>query len=261
MRIENRVKSTLQAGGVTVGVFVQMPSPDVVELLALDGFDFVMFDGEHGRVSPSDAYPMILAAEARDIEALARVGQNDRQVILKYLDLGIAGVMVPQTHDLETARRAVNAMRYWPRGGRGLAGGRTFDYGVGVVMADRVPEINDRILSLIQFEHIDALPHLDELLALPELDVLFVGPTDLAQSMGYPGQPTHPEVEKIIAQVCERARGSRVALGTVAGDVDLANRRIGQGFRMIVANVPALLYRSSRALLDGIDRGAGQTAR
>lgn len=257
MRIENRVKTTLQAGGVSVGVFVQMPSPDIVELLALAGFDFVMFDGEHGRISPDDAYPMILAAEARDIDALARIGQNDRQVILKYLDLGISGVMIPQTNDPATAQRALDAMRYWPRGARGLAGGRTFDYAVGAPMADRVPQINDRVLSIIQFEHIDALPHLDALLALPELDVLFVGPTDLAQSMGYPGQPGHPDVERVIDQVCARARGARVALGTVAGDADLANRRIAQGFRMIVGNVPALLFRSARALLDGIQRDGG----
>ncbi len=254
MRIENRIKETLQAGGVTIGAFVQMPSPDIVEILALGGFDFVMLDGEHGRISPDDAYPMILAGEARDIDVMARIGENDRQVILKYLDLGVSGVMVPQTNDPETAQQAVEALRYWPRGRRGLAGGRTFDYGVGASMPDRASAINDRVLSIIQFEHIDALPHLDELLALPELDVLFLGPTDLSQSMGFPGQPTHPEVEKVIAEVCDRARGSKVALGTVAGDADLANRRIGQGFRMILANVPALLLRSSRAMLDGIKR-------
>ncbi|HEU5431646.1 MAG TPA: aldolase/citrate lyase family protein [Thermomicrobiales bacterium] len=261
MRIENRVKTTLQGGGVTVGVFIQMPSPDIVELAALAGFDFALLDGEHGRISPDDAYSMILAGEARDIDVMARIGQNDRQVILKYLDLGVSGVMIPQTHNPETAQRALDALRYWPRGGRGLAGGRTFDYAVGAPMAERVPAINERVLSIIQFEHIDALPHLDELLALPELDVLFVGPTDLAQSMGYPGQPGHPDVEQVIAQVCERARGSRVALGTVAGDAELSNRRIAQGFRMIVANVPALLLRSSRALLDGIQRdGASGSA-
>ena len=253
MRIENRVKTTLQAGGVTVGVFIQMPSPDIVELVVLAGFDFALLDGEHGRISPDDAYPMILAGEARDIDVMARIGQNDRQVILKHLDLGVSGVCPGRTTWKPPNARST-PLRHWPRGGRGLAGGRTFDYAVGAPMAERVPAINDRVLSIIQFENIGALDHLDELLALPELDVLFVGPTDLAQSMGYPGQPGHPDVEKVIAQVRRRARGSRVALGTVAGDAELSNRRIAQGFRMIVANVPALLFRSSRALLDSIDR-------
>ena len=127
MQLTNPVKEALQAGSTAVGVFVPMPSPEVVEVCALAGFDFVMLDAEHGRISPEDAYLMVLAAEARGVPALARVGQNDRQVILKFLDIGIAGVMIPQTNTPEAARAAVEAMRYHPRGVRGLAGGRTFD--------------------------------------------------------------------------------------------------------------------------------------
>ena len=143
------------------------------------GFDFALLDAEHGRISPDDAYPMILAAEARDIPAFVRVGENDRQVVLKYLDLGVSGVMIPQTNTPELAREAIEAMRYAPAGLRGLAGGRTFDYGQGGPMSELVPAINDRVLSIIQFEHIDALPHLDAMLETPGLDVFFVGPTDL----------------------------------------------------------------------------------
>lgn len=248
-QVENPVKETLADGGTALGVFVPMASPEIVEVLALAGFDFVMFDAEHGRISPEDAYPMILAAEARGVPALARVGQNDKQVILKFLDLGIAGVMTPQTTTPDDARRALDAMRYQPRGQRGLAGGRTFDYGLGEPMATTVPRINDRVLTIVQFEHIDSLPHLDDFLAMEELDVLFVGPTDLAQSMGFPGQPTHPEVEAVVERVCAAAKGHRVALGTVAGDAETTRHRLDQGFRMIVANVPTLLGRASRELL------------
>jgi len=252
MQLENRVKDALKTGGTALGVFVPMPSPEVVEVLAVAGFDFVMLDAEHGRISSEDAYPMILAAEARGVPALARVGQNDRQVILKFLDLGIAGVMIPQTTTPDDARRALAAMRYHPRGQRGLAGGRTFDYGMGEPPATAVPKINDRVLAMVQFEHIDSLPHLEELLALEELDVLFVGPNDLAQSMGFPGQPGHPEVERVIERVCAAARGGSVALGTVAGDIEATRKRLDQGFRLIVANVPALLGRASRELLGAV---------
>ena len=250
--IANPVKETLAAGGSALGVFVQMPSPEVVEVLAVAGFDFVMFDAEHGRVSPEDAYLMLLAAEARGVPALARVGQNDRQVILKFLDIGIAGVMIPQTTTPDDARRALAAMRYYPRGQRGLAGGRTFDFGLGQPVATSVPQVNDRILSMVQFEHIDSLPHLDDLLGLDELDLLFVGPNDLAQSMGFPGQPGHPEVEAVIEQVCAAARGGRVALGTVAADIEGTRHRLDQGFRLIVANASTLLGRASRDLLAAI---------
>lgn len=253
MLYTNPVKEKIAAGGVAIGPFIQFPSPEIVEVVALSGFDFAFLDAEHGRISPEDAYLMTLAAEANGIPALARVGQNDRQVILKFLDIGISGVMIPQTNTEASAREAVQAMRYSPRGIRGLAGGRTFAFGTGAPAQELVPKINDRVLSIIQFEHIDALAELDALMAIPDLDILFVGPNDLAQSMGYPGQPAHPETEAVIAQICERARG-KIALGTVAADVNAVNKRIGQGFQMIVPNVATLLARGGIDLLAGVQR-------
>jgi 4-hydroxy-2-oxoheptanedioate aldolase len=254
MRLNNPVKDRLRAGGAAIGVFIPMPSPDVVEIVALAGFDFALLDAEHGRISPDDAYPMILAAEARDVPAFVRVGENDRQVVLKYLDLGVSGVMIPQTNTPELARAAIEAVRYAPAGLRGLAGGRTFDYGQGKPMSELVPAINDRVLSIVQFEHIDALPHLEALLETPGLDVLFVGPTDLHQSMGYGGQLGHPQVEAVIQQVADAAKERGVALAIVAPDAEQTNRRLKQGFQMVVTNVPALLMRASRDMLAAIER-------
>src|SRR3954452_3225451 len=254
MRLNNPVKETLRAGGAVIGVFIPMPSPDVVEIVALAGFDFALLDAEHGRISPDDAYQMILAAEARDIPAFVRGGENDRQVVRKYLDLGASGARAAETNTPELAREAIEAMRYAPAGLRGLAGGRTFDYGQGGPMAELVPAINDRVLSIVQFEHIDALPHLDTLLETPGLDVLFVGPTDLHQSMGYGGQLGHPEVEAVIQQVADAATDRDVALAIVAPDAEQTNRRLRQGFRMVVTNVPALLMRASRDMLAAIER-------
>lgn len=254
MRLENPVKEKLRRGEVVLGAFIPMPSPDIVEVIALAGFDFALLDAEHGRISPDDAYPMILAAEARDIPALIRVGENDRQVILKYLDLGVSGVMVPQTNSPELVTEAVQAMRYAPEGLRGLAGGRTFDYGVRGSMKELVPAINDRVLTIAQFEHIDALANLDAILKTPGLDVLFVGPTDLHQSMGYGGQLGVPEVEAVIQQVVDKARGSGVALATVSPDANAINARIEQGFQMLVPNVPAMLMKISRDLIAAVKR-------
>lgn len=254
MRLENPVKQRLQNGEVVLGVFNPIPSPDVVEILALAGFDFILLDAEHGRISPGDAYPMILAAEARDVPVFVRVGQNDRQVILKFLDLGVSGVMIPQTSTPDLVREAVAAMRYGPSGVRGLAGGRTFDFGVGRPMPELIGAINDRVLSIAQFEHIDALPHVKAILATPGLDVLFVGPSDLGQSMGYGGQYGVPEVEAVITQVVEAAQGTGVALAIVAPDIATVNKRIAQGFQMIVPNAPGLLMKASRDLLAAVER-------
>jgi 4-hydroxy-2-oxoheptanedioate aldolase len=254
MRLENVVKQKLRNGEVVMGVFNPLPSPDVVEILALAGFDFILLDAEHGRISPDDAYPMILAAEARDVPIFVRVGENDRQVILKYLDLGVSGVMIPQTSTPELVAEAVSAMRYAPEGVRGLAGGRTFDYGVGRTMPELIGAINERVLTIAQFEHIDALPHVNEMLATPGLDVLFVGPSDLGQSMGYGGQYGIPEVEAVIQQVIDAARGTNVALAIVAPDIATVNKRIAQGFQMIVPNAPGLLMKASRDLLAAVER-------
>lgn len=254
MRLENVVKQKLKNGEVVIGAFNPIPSPDVVEILALAGFDFVLMDAEHGRISPGDAYPMILAAEARDIPIFVRVGENDRQVILKYLDLGVSGVMIPQTNTPELVAEAVSAMRYAPQGVRGLAGGRTFDFGVGRPMPELIGAINDRVLSIAQFEHIDALPHVNEILATPGLDVLFVGPSDLGQSMGYGGQYGVAEVEAVIEQVINAARGTGVSLAIVAPDIATVNKRIAQGFQMIVPNAPGLLMKASRDMLAAAER-------
>ena len=254
MQLANPVRDTLREGGVALGVFVPMPSADVVEVCALAGFDFVMLDAEHGRISPETAYPMILAAEARGVPALARVGQNDRQVILKFLDLGIAGVMIPRTDTPEQVGAAVAAMRYYPRGERGLAGGRTFDYGMGAPANELVPHLNDRVLAIAQFENVSALDDLEAILATEGLDVLFVGPNDLAQSMGYPGEPGHPEVQATIDRICAIARGGSVALGTVAADAAATNRQLERGFRMVVSSAPALLARAAQDLLAGVPR-------
>lgn len=254
MRLDNPVKDTLRNGGAAIGVFIPMPSPDIVEIVALAGFDFALLDAEHGRISPDDAYPMILAAEARDIPAFVRIGENDRQVVLKYLDLGVSGVMIPQTNTPDLVKDALAGMRYAPAGLRGLAGGRTFDYGQAAPMAEMVPQINDRVLGIIQFEHIDALANLEGILATPGIDVLFVGPTDLHQSMGFGGQLGHPDVEKVIQQVVDTAKASGVALAIVAPDAAAANKRLAQGFQMIVPNIPGLLMQASTSFLQNLER-------
>lgn len=251
MNLRNAVKEKLEAGKIVYGCFIPSISALDVEILAVAGFDFALIDTEHGPISAESAYPMVLAAEARGMAAFARAGQNDRQVILKLLDIGVSGVMVPQVNTAEQATEAVRACRYWPDGSRGLAGGRTFDWGLNEKPADIVAKLNDRVVTMIQFEHIDALENLDDILAVPGLDVLFVGPNDLAQSMGYPGQPGHPEVTKVADQVIARARAQGVPLGTTAFTIEAARSAVDRGFNMIVPNSPGMLANAAKAFIDG----------
>lgn len=254
MQLTNRLKETLQSGGTAIGCFISMPSPEVAEICALAGFDFLLMDAEHGPISPESCYPMLLAAEANGVPTIARIGQQDRQVILKFLDIGISGVMVPQVNTAKAAEDAVAAMKYHPRGIRGVAGGRSFAYGFGDSPKDLVPQLNERMLTIVQFEHVAALQELDAILATPDLDVLFVGPNDLAQSMGFPGEPGHPDVQAVIDRVIASARGGTVALGTVASDAEATNRQLERGFRMIGNNAATLLAHAARDLLTDVRR-------
>ncbi len=251
MNLQNQVKDKLAAGEIVYGCFIPSISPIDVEILAVAGFDFALIDTEHGPIDAESAYPMVLAAESRGMEAFARVGQNDRQVILKLLDIGISGVMVPQVITADDASRAIEAMKYWPQGTRGLAGGRTFNWGLDAKAPDLVQPLNDRVLNMIQFEHIDALANLDAILDVPGLDVLFVGPNDLAQSMGFPGQPGHPDVTRVADEVVQRAHQKGVKLGTTAFTVDAAKSAVQRGFAMIVPNSPGLLATAARSFIDG----------
>jgi 2-keto-3-deoxy-L-rhamnonate aldolase RhmA len=115
-----------------------------------------------------------------------------------------------------------------------------------------VPKLTDRILTMIQFEHIDALTELDAILDVPNLDVLFVGPNDLAQSMGFPGQPGHPDVTAIGDQVVARASAKGIKLGTTAATPDMARAAVSRGFHMIVPNSPGLLASAARGYIDAV---------
>lgn len=251
MRLENTVKTKLDAGESVFGCFLPVPSPEMVELIALGGFDFVLIDAEHGPITPESAYPMVLAAEARGIEAFARVGEAERQVVLKYLDVGVSGLMAPQVNTVDHARASITATRYAPVGIRGLAGMRTFDYGLKRSLDTFVQPLNDRVMTILQFEHVETLNVLDDILAVPGLDCLFVGPSDLAQSMGFPGQPNHPDVTKVADEVVARAKEASIPVGTVAYSIDLAKAAQQRGFTMIVATAVGLLGNAAKAYLAG----------
>lgn len=254
MDLGNPVKQRLATGETVFGCFIPQASAATVEIVALAGFDFVLLDAEHGPISPESAYSMILAAESHGIPAFARIGQNDKQVILKFLDLGIAGVMVPQINDAAQAEQAVAATKFAPRGTRGLAGGRAFEFGLKRSAPEMARVLDERVLTIIQFEHKDALEELDAILAVPDLDVLFVGPNDLAQSLGFPGEPGHPSVTRMGNEVVARARARGVKVGTVAPDAASALVAIERGFNMIVANSPGLLAGAAKAYIDGVHR-------
>ena len=203
-KLQNRMKRLIKSGKPAYGVSVQFPSAEIVEMIGELGFDWVLLDAEHGSITPDTIGPMIMAAEIRGITPNVRPGKNDPVVINKYLDRGAMGVQVPHVNTATEARVVLEACLYHPLGARGLGGGRMADFGWGSPTSEYVVEANSEMLVCVQIEDVAAVENVDEILAVPDIDVFFIGPTDLAQSMGHPGDNGHSDVQKVIGETFDR---------------------------------------------------------
>jgi 2-dehydro-3-deoxyglucarate aldolase/4-hydroxy-2-oxoheptanedioate aldolase len=163
-----------------------------------------------------------------------RVPENRDVWIKKALDTGADGVVIPQVNSAEDARRAVAACLYPPQGVRGAGAARA--HGYGMTFGDYVARANRATVVILQIEHADAVRNLGEILAVPGIDALLVGPFDLSGSMGLLGQVTHPEVQAAVASVRERALAAGMPLGLFVLDGAAARAAIAQGFTLLALN-------------------------
>ena len=253
---KNATKATLAAGGWSPGVIVPVAAPALVEVCALAGFDHVLIDAEHGNLDVAGCEELVRAAEARGITPLVRVPTNAPEQILGYLDTGAQGVLVPQVTTREDAERAVRAARYHPLGRRGLAGTRAADYGLGDSLGDYARRANEELLVLALIEDARAIDHLPAILAVEGLDVISVGPADLSQSLGHPGERDHPAVREAIAEIIRQgvAAGKVVGMNAPTG-ADVARER-ARGVRLTSVGVFGLLAQGAASYLAAARGGA-----
>jgi 4-hydroxy-2-oxoheptanedioate aldolase len=242
----NRMKERFAAAKPAFGLSVMIPSPQVVESAAGMGFDWVLIDCEHGTVGLETMELMVMAAEASGITPIVRPRTNDAADILQCMDRGALGVQVPHVNTAVQARAAVAAVKFHPMGSRSLAvGTRSSRYGFSGPMADFVREANASTLVCVQIEDAEALPNLDAILAVEGVDVFFLGPSDLSQSMGYPGNPKAPPVAKAI----EEALAKIVAAGKTPGmpaSTEALPGVLAKGVRYIYTHLPLLLGAGAR---------------
>ena len=172
----------------------------------------MLIDCEHGSIGPADVELMAIACDAAGITPIARPRTNSASDIQGVMDRGVMGVQVPHINTGEDARRAVASVKFGPGAARGLAAGTRPDaWGMGARMPDFAAQANAQSLVCVQLEHAAALANIDDILAVEGIDVFFIGPSDLSQSMGYPGNPKAPPVAKAIeagagANRCRRPR-------------------------------------------------------
>ena len=251
--LTNKMKAKIQSGEPAFGVSVMFPAPELVEMIGELGFDWVMLDAEHGSITPDNVGPMILSAERRGITPIVRPEKNDPAVINKYLDRGAMGVQVPHVNTAAEAAAAVSACRYYPGGTRGLGGGRMADFGYGVPTAEYVAEANENMLVCVQIEDVEAVENLDEILKVDGVDVFFIGPTDLAQSMGHPGNNGHPDVQKVVKETFDRIHAAGKASGT-PGAAEAAAKNAAAGILYHYTHVPTFMSHYGRHFMKTVGR-------
>ena len=248
----NRLKEKLKAGEPAFGVSVMIPSPQIVEMVGKLGFDWVMIDCEHGSISTESIETMAMAAELTGITPIVRPWTNSAEAILRVMDRGAMGVQVPHVNTADDARRAVQAVKYFPEGKRGLAAGsRPANYGFGLSMSDYVVRANADTLVCVQLEEQEALQNIDEILRVEGVDVFFVGPSDLSQSMGYPGRSGEPVVKQAIDEAFAKIVAAGKSPGS-AGNAQATRGYLEQGVQYLYTHLTTLLGSASVDFLGSV---------
>jgi 4-hydroxy-2-oxoheptanedioate aldolase len=227
-----------------------IPSPQIVEMLARLGFDWVLFDCEHGTFSPESLEVMTMAAEGAGITAVGRPRSGSADAIQEVLERGVLGVQVPHVNTAADARAVVDAVKYHPLGRRGLAARtRPAGYGIGVTLDEYARHANAETLICVQLEEAEALDRIDEITAVDGIDVFFVGPADLSQSLGHPGDADHPDVQSALTMAFSAITARGKVAGT-AGSAESWREHRGRGAAYLYTHLPAILAAGSRAFLD-----------
>ncbi len=212
---ENRLKRRLYSGHKALGCWLFTGNAMIAETMALAGYDFIMIDHEHGPADPMSAVGVLQAISASDCTSLLRVPWNDPIHIKRALDIGTEGIMVPMIETAAEARAAVAACRYPPEGIRGVAtsSARATDYGMS--QDDYLQTVNENLVILCQIESLKAIGNIDEIAATEGVDVLFVGPADIAADIGLRGQLGHPEVKETLSRAEAAIKRAGKLMGTV----------------------------------------------
>jgi 2-keto-3-deoxy-L-rhamnonate aldolase RhmA len=230
---ENLVKSKLASGGSAIGTWVQSPSPTVANVLAHSGMDFVTVDMEHGSASFDTAETMMYAIEAGGSTPMIRLGEGSAPTILRAADIGAQGILVAHVQSGPEADRIVRAMKYHPSGDRGLAPfTRIHDFS-GADLQDKLDAANREQLSGVLVEDAEGLRNLEEILAVEDLDLLYLGIYDLSQTLGLAGQLDHPTVHETVRDAVRQIEAAGKVAGAVARDRDHLKWLLDTGFRYI----------------------------
>jgi len=265
--MNNLFKQALAEGRPQVGLWLSLAQAYTAEICASAGFQWLLIDGEHAPNDVRSTLAQLQAVAAYPVQPVVRAVQGDQALIKQLLDIGAQNLLVPMVDTPEQARALVAATRYPPQGVRGVgaAAARASRWGA---RRDYLGAANDEICLLVQAESVAALTHLGAICAVDGVDGVFIGPADLAASMGHRGAPGHPEVQAAIEGAIRTVVASGKAAGTLTADAALARRYLELGATFVAVGIDvSLLAQSARRLaadfgvgVDGALSAAGASA-
>lgn len=236
---KNVFKHDMAAGKLQIGLWCSLCSNIAAELVSYSGFDWLLLDTEHSPNEVPDILSQLQASARGTAHSIVRPAWNDPVLIKRYLDIGAQTLLLPYVQNADEARQAVEATRYPPHGIRGVTGsGRAAKFGR---ITDYLKKANDEVCVLVQVETREALAEIDRIAAVPGVDGVFIGPSDLSASFGQIGNPAHPAVQQAIEDAGKRIRAAGKGAGILTGNEDEARRYIGWGYNFVAVGTDLVL--------------------
>ncbi len=246
MAPRNSFKEALKSFSQQIGLWNSITDPMAVELMATCGYDWILFDAEHAAMDTVSVVPLLRAVAPYSVEPVVRPSSLNPPEIKRLLDFGARNLLVPFIRDTEEAHQAVSAVSYAPQGIRGVAGmTRASKFGN---TANYHKTARDEICLILQIETVSAFEQIEEIAAIPGVDALFVGPADLAASMGFLGEFDHPDVKNACMEAIRRIRAAGLPAGILTIDPDWIAESIDVGSVFTAVDVDiSILARGAQA--------------
>jgi len=245
----NKLRARLHGTATSYGLWVTMESPILTEIAAALGLDWVCIDMEHGHLDFRDVMDHLRAVRGSETTVLVRVPDVQRSYVRRVLDMGAHGVFLPLVRSRADVERGTRFGRYPPHGERGVGGGRAVHWGLG--FQEHLAHADEETLIIPIIETVEAVDNIDAILAVPELEAIFFGPSDLSTSYGYLGQWEGPGVADKILDMRAKAAQLGIAAGLMCTSLDNGVLRRDQGFNLIgLGSDTALLIRSINQALE-----------
>ncbi len=239
-------------GQLLWGTLVSLPAPEITEILADTGFDWLFIDMEHAALDVADVQ-RILQAGGKNIAGIIRLPANDPIWIKKTLDIDPAGIMLPLVNSGDDARNAVKWSKYPPQGTRSVGVGRVHRYGAALQQV--IETANENTAVVVQVEHIQAVQNIDDIVSVEGVDAVLIGPYDLSASLGIPGKVTDPRVTDAIEKVRLACQKKKMPIGIFTASIPFARECAAKGFTLIAVGTDTLmLVEASRNLLKDLQK-------